>query len=148
MRIGLYRALGARYTRPLCRPLCPLRPEWMLRRRYRDRISLVEFINCVMASGARLPVQIEKNPPYASHSALSRFTYVLLSPLALSLLRLSFCFLLHSRLLSVLFVPRSLSYWWIDITRKMILDSKIFDNHPLVRRSDAYILVTFVRLST
>lgn len=42
----------------------------MLRRRYRDRISLVEFINCVMASGARLPVQIEKNPLYASHAAL------------------------------------------------------------------------------
>lgn len=69
MRIGLYRpgcterTFRATYTRPLCRPLCPCYvPEWMLRRRYRDRISLVEFINCVMASGARLPVQIEKNP--------------------------------------------------------------------------------------
>ena len=114
MRIGpswLYRAFRCTYTRPLCRPLCPLRPEWMLRRRYRDRISLVEFINCVMASGARLPVQIEKNPPYANHSApslslsLSPGTYVLLSRLLHSLssvfllrFHLSFFSFLHSRL--------------------------------------------------
>lgn len=43
----------------------------MLCRRYRDRISLVEFINCVMASGARLPVQIEKKSTPLSLSLLS-----------------------------------------------------------------------------
>lgn len=47
----------------------------MLCRRYRDRISLVEFINCVMASGARLPVQIEKKSTPLSLSLFRSFVF-------------------------------------------------------------------------
>lgn len=54
----------------------------MLCRRYRDRISLVEFINCVMASGARLPVQIEKkSTPLSPSLSLSlSFPFLNLPP--------------------------------------------------------------------
>lgn len=52
----------------------------MLCRRYRDRISLVEFINCVMASGARLPVQIEKKSTPLSLSLSLSFPFLNLPP--------------------------------------------------------------------
>lgn len=57
----------------------------MLCRRYRDRISLVEFINCVMASGARLPVQIEKKSTPLSLSLCFR-SFVFKPPLVRILL--------------------------------------------------------------
>lgn len=52
----------------------------MLCRRYRDRISLVEFINCVMASGARLPVQIEKKSTPLSLSRSLCFRFFVFKP--------------------------------------------------------------------
>lgn len=58
----------------------------MLCRRYRDRISLVEFINCVMASGARLPVQIEKNPRRSLSLSLCFRSFVFKPPLVRILL--------------------------------------------------------------
>lgn len=59
----------------------------MLCRRYRDRISLVEFINCVMASGARLPVQIEKkSTPLSLSLSLLSLLPVFKSPLVRILL--------------------------------------------------------------
>lgn len=59
----------------------------MLCRRYRDRISLVEFINCVMASGARLPVQIEKkSTPLSLSLSLCFRSFVFKPPLVRILL--------------------------------------------------------------
>ena len=48
------------HTSIMLNPLCAALSKRMFRARYRDRILLVEFINCVMGSTLRTPGEIEK----------------------------------------------------------------------------------------